>query len=37
MMKFDLIKSEHKMKHRNNNDLIKPILYDSGIKFLKLV
>ena len=25
MMKFDLIKSEHKMKHRNDNDLIKPI------------
>ena len=27
-----MIKSEHKLKHRNNNDLIKPILYVSGIK-----
>ena len=33
----NLIKSEHKLKHRNNNDLIKPILYVSGTKRLTLV
>ena len=32
-----MIKSEYKMKHLNNNYLIKPILYVSGIKLLKLV
>ena len=30
-------KSEHKLKQKNDNDLIKPILYVSGIKLLKLV
>ena len=32
-----LVKSEHKLKHQYNNDLIKPVLYVSGIKLLKLV
>ena len=31
-MKFD--KLEHKLKHRSKNDLIKPILFASGIKLL---
>ena len=34
MTKFE-IKTEHKLKHRNN-DLIKPVLYVSGIKVLSL-
>ena len=34
-MKFE--KSEHKVKHRSNNELIKPMLYDSGMKHLNLV
>ena len=34
MTKFE-IKTEHKRKHRNN-DLIKPVLYVSGIKVLSL-
>ena len=29
------MKPGHKLKHRNSNDLIKPILYVSGIKLLK--
>ena len=33
---WNLIKSEHKLKYQNNNDLIKLILYVSGIKLLKL-
>ena len=32
-MKLDKIR----LKHRNNNDLIKPILFALGIKHLKLV
>ena len=34
---WKLIKSEHRLKGRNNNDLIKPILFVSGIKLMKLV
>ena len=34
-MKFE--KSEHKLKHQNNNNLIKSMLYDSGMKLLNLV
>ena len=34
-MKFE--KSEHKLKHRSNSELIKPVLYDSGMKHLNLV
>ena len=34
---WSLIKSEHKLKHRNRNDLIKLILYASGMKLLNLV
>ena len=34
---WNLIKSEHKLKPRNINDLIKQIFYSSDIKLLKLV
>ena len=34
-MKFDKISAE--TETRNNNDLIRPVLYVSGIKLLQLV